>query len=184
MRNNVVVTWYTWLFDGVGGAAAISVATWGLGRITRSYRNRTRAPLSPRATTLPNTPVSPTDGRASQESQSPAPPTATSPGPSSGTHLVDLLLDIPGMSDPDFRRTLYEGIPATVVHQVRMSAQARIELIDLIDTFGQYPQLDPWQALLDRLRVLLPEQATVRRLADKLAAEGLLRNPGQSAGRS
>jgi hypothetical protein len=90
--------------------------------------------------------------------------------------LVDALLDIPGMNDPTFRRTVYQRIPAAVAQQLHTDRPARIELISLIDTFGQYPHLDPWGALLERLNELLPAHPAVSSLAAELAGLGLVGN--------
>ena len=79
------------------------------------------------------------------------------------------------MSDPAFRQLLYSHLPKPVIHQLRIDKPARIELIGLIDTFSRYPQLRPWQSLLDRMAELLPSQPAVEQLGTELARLGLAR---------
>jgi hypothetical protein len=161
--------WYEWVFDGVGGGAVVSLAGWLFSRVTRK-------PIA----TAPGTSTAALPG---PPSPSPAPvpqgPAAGPPvtAPPATSQLVDLLLAIPGMNDPDFRRDAYGQVPQPVVEQIRMSNQSRIELLNLIATFEDYPHLAPWQALLDALRDRLPAHPAVRALATALAARGLTAAP-------
>jgi hypothetical protein len=102
------------------------------------------------------------------------PPPPNHGADSSPGSLVDTLLDIPGMNDPGFRQQMYQGVPSAVVHQLRLDGPVRVELVGMVDTFGQYGHLRPWEALLSRLRELVPEHRAVHRLAVQLAELGLV----------
>jgi hypothetical protein len=170
--------WYAWVFDGVGGAAVLSAASWLLSRMKRK-------PPAAAAPMVPQAP--PAQAHPAQVPQQ-APPTQATPTAPSATALlvtatpgvkplIELLLAVPGMNDPDFRRSAYEKVPQPVVEQIRMNSAARIELLNMIDAFDDYPHLAPWRALLDALLVRLPAHPAVGELASGLAARGLLNAP-------
>lgn len=161
--------WYTWVFSGVGAAAVVPFIGWVLARLHRPQASTampagsrgTPASLAPAAAALPAT----------------ATPSATTPvdrGNTGQPSLIEFLVAIPEMQDPGFRRLAYTPLPASVAQQLQMGGPARIELLSLIDTFGHYPQLRPWQALQDRMRELLPDNPAVERLAAELARLGLI----------
>lgn len=177
MRNNGGVAWYTWVFSGVGAAVAAPLAAWLLTRVRRKPVVRGDE-TKDRQLTGP-TPASPPETTSDQQKH-PAVAVRPAAGVSgvqpSTSGLIDALIAIPGMNDPGFRHTIYERLPTAVVQQLQMDRRARIELISLIDTFGQYPHLRPWQALLDRVSELLPAHPAVGHLADELTDLGLVDN--------
>jgi pimeloyl-ACP methyl ester carboxylesterase len=106
----------------------------------------------------------------------PAPPRRISvdailDGAGGGTgRLVAALLDVPGMTDTDFRRRAYEGLPRPVRNQLAGDARAAVELVGLVDVCERFRHLNPWLGLLQRLNQMLSEDPAVRRLADELLA--------------
>jgi hypothetical protein len=121
-------------------------------------------PTLPSAQTQPSSPAS---GSAAKPCAADVPPTS----------LVDSILAIREMNDPEFRQRVYDRVPAPVVQQLRRDTRARIELIGLIDTFGDYAHLHPWEAMLTRLYNLLPENPAVRQLGAELAKLGIIDPP-------
>jgi hypothetical protein len=166
--------WYTWAFSGVGAVVVIPLLGW-LAKLLKSKPGNAAQvrPDDPGngqggdKLTAPEQPAAPSGATQA------APATATQAPPSAG--LVDSLLAVPGMSDPAFRHTIYDHIPPIVVQQINMDKRARMELISLVDTFDQYPHLEPWQALLDRIRELLPAHPAVGRLEADLVQRGLIK---------
>lgn len=185
VRDNRDMYWYTWVFSGVGAAIAVPVVGWILARFPR--KPPASAVAGPQgdaalssASATPS--VSNTTAGTSLPPVAATPVMTAAPGTSSPdgpppAALVDFLLAIPEMSDPAFRQLLYSHLPKPVAQQLRMDKPARIELIGLIDTFSRYPQLRPWQSLLERMAVLLPMQSAVEQLATELARLGLVGNP-------
>lgn len=179
MSHNDSVPWYTWVFSGVGAAIVAPMIGWLVRRVPRkSHPDREGddvghsadgSPLADPTRSLGHddrvghgTAVAVPDGSASEQ---PAPDSA---------RLVDALLVIPGMRDPDFRRSVYGHLPTVVSDQLQMDKRARIELINLIDTFGQYQHIKPWSAMLRRLDEMLPEHPAVQNLANCLTELKLL----------
>jgi hypothetical protein len=95
-------------------------------------------------------------------------------GPSRTGTLVDTLLEVPGMTEPDFRRRAYAGLPRPVQTQLERDARAQIELLSLIDVCSRFGHLNPWRDLLARLNELLPEDPAVHRLAVALVQRGFV----------
>ena len=167
MRDNETMPWYTWVFSGVGAAIIVPLIGWVRGRVKGApVTSEARVPSDPSAGNRPGRLVG-----AQPDVYDAAPAGSRTP-----ISLVDTLLAIPGMNDPVFRQTIYEHVPDVVVQQLQMDRRARIELIGLIDTFGQYRHLEPWQALLGRLCDLLPAHPAVQQLAASLADLGLIDN--------
>jgi Effector-associated domain 2 len=176
--DNDDVAWYTWVFSGVGAAIAGPLVAW----LVTAMKQRSAIQQREIAGESPDTPK-PGDsivaaGNQKVHSTIAVQPEVTVPRTKSSPagRLVDALLDIPGMDDPTFRRTVYQRIPPAVTQQLHLDRPARIELISLIDTFSQYPQLEPWPALLERLNELLPAHPAVSRLSAELADLGLIGN--------
>ena len=88
--------------------------------------------------------------------------------------LVTALLDIPGITEVDFRRRAYDGLPAPVRHQLDRDPRASVELVSLVDVCARFRHLNPWLGLLHRLNQLTAEDPAVRRLAGELLARGLV----------
>jgi hypothetical protein len=167
--------WYVWVFDGIGAAIVVPLIGWV---ITRFQRNRLA--LSSDAVSQSNaqqaTVSSPAPPSTSRPHHPPdAPHRSPVPDQPSPTDLVDLLLAVPGMTDPSFRQRLYEHLPRDVAQQLHLDSRAaRPELIGLIDTFAEYPHLSPWRSLLGRLEQLLPAHPGVQLLSAELARHGLV----------
>lgn len=156
--------WYVWAFDGIGAAIVVPLAGWLITRFRRK-----RLPLSADAASQSNAQQTAVSSPAPPSTSRPShPPGATAP--TAPTDLVDLLLAIPGMTDPAFRQRLYEHLPREVAQQLHLDSRAaRPELIGLIDTFAEYPHLFPWRSLLGRLEQILPAHQGVQLLAAELA---------------
>ena len=169
LPENKDMPWYTWIFDGVGAAVFVPVATWAITRLHRS-RAGSAGPVAPAPPVVPAvSPVTQVTGQA-------VPVLAATRGQGQG--LIDYLLAIQEMQEPGFRRLVYASLPPAVAQQLEIGNRARIELISLIDTFGRYPHLQPWQALQGRMNELLPDNPSVKRLAAELARLGLIARPG------
>jgi pimeloyl-ACP methyl ester carboxylesterase len=89
-------------------------------------------------------------------------------GPGRNGTLVDALLEVPGMTEPDFRRRAYEGLPRPVLTQVERDSRAQVELVSLVEVCARLGHLNPWRGLLARLNELLPHDPAVHRLAATL----------------
>jgi Effector-associated domain 2 len=166
--------WYVWVFDGIGAAIVVPLIGWVITRFQQKRLALSAGDISQsnaqQATA--NSPAPPLTSGPGQPSDAPRrPPAPEQPSP---TDLVDLLLAIPGMTDPAFRQRLYEHLPRDVAQQLHLESRAaRLELISLIDTFAEYPHLSPWESLLGRLEQLLPAHQGVQLLAAELARRGL-----------
>jgi hypothetical protein len=167
--------WYAWVFDGVGAAIIAPLIGWVVTRFQRkrlalsadatSQSNAQQTTVNSPAPSLTSAP-----GRPPDAPRRPLPPEQPSPN-----DLVDLLLAVPGMTDPVFRQRLYEHLPRDVAQQLHLDSRAaRPELIGLIDTFAEYPHLSPWVSLLGRLEQLLPAHQGVQLLGAELARHGLV----------
>lgn len=89
--------------------------------------------------------------------------------------LVDLILKIPGMLDPQFRQELYNSLSVSVHSHVRRHPDSRVEILGLIQVFQRVPNLKPWPALVSSLTALLPpEQPDGTRLISRLYQLDLL----------
>jgi hypothetical protein len=169
------MTWYVWVFDGIGAAIAVPLIGWVITRFQRKRSPFSADDASQSKTQQPaiNSSAPPSTSGPSHPPDAPRrPPVQVQPSP---TGLVDLLLSIPGMTDPAFRQRLYEHLPPDVAQQLHLDSRAaRLELIGLIDSFAEYPHLSPWRALLIRLQQLLPAHQGVQLLAAELARQGLV----------
>lgn len=87
--------------------------------------------------------------------------------------LAGLLGAIPEMAEPSFRERVYLSVPQDVMQQVDRSDRTRLDLMSLAKTFQTYEHLHPWQALLDQLQELLPNNPHVANLAARLRELGL-----------
>jgi Effector-associated domain 2 len=171
--------WYAWVFDGIGAAVAVPLMGWIITKFTRKRAALTAAAAGQAQPTEASSPVPPPTSEAQLPLDAaprlPVPGPPRPAGPDAPAGLVDLLLALPGMTDPAFRQRLYERLPRDVAQQLHLDSRAaRPELIGLIDTFDQYPHLSPWRSLLDRLEQLLPAHQGVRLLAAELTRRGLV----------
>ncbi|QLQ35801.1 effector-associated domain 2-containing protein [Micromonospora robiginosa] len=98
------------------------------------------------------------------------PPAAPIPHPRADGELVDLLLAVPGMTDPAFRAQAYARLPLRVREQLTRPGPARLELLAALDTLRAYRHLAPGRALADALALLAPEHPVVAELRPRLVA--------------
>lgn len=91
---------------------------------------------------------------------------------SRSAQVVDALLAVPGMTDPEFRRRLYAHLPTLVRDQLSHHDTPRIELVGVAATLTDYQHLAAWEALIAGLCELVPDQPAVADLIDILAAQG------------
>ncbi|MFI5833679.1 esterase/lipase family protein [Micromonospora sp. NPDC051300] len=84
--------------------------------------------------------------------------------------LVDLLLAVPGMTDPAFRAQAYARLPLRVREQLTRPGPVRLELLATLDTLRAYRHLAPGRALADALALLAPEHPVVVELRPRLVA--------------
>jgi hypothetical protein len=168
--------WYTWVFSGVGAAIAAPVVAWIVSLTNRKPTAQIDAEDRKQLVAHPvEAPERQPDAPARMAKVANVTQVLSGqPASSADERLLDFLLAIPGMDDPEFRHLAYRGVPAPVVEQLQIDKRARIELIGLIDTFRQYPHLSPWRKLLNRLNVLLPQHVAVRKLAELLTQLGLI----------
>jgi hypothetical protein len=169
--------WYAWAFDGIGAVIAAPLIGWVTARFLRK-RSAPTTEVSSQSDAQAVTGNSPapslTSGPSHPPDTAPRLLVPEQPGPPA-PDLADLLLAIPGMTDPAFRQRLYERLPRDVAQQLHLDSRAaRIELVGLIDTFSEYPHLSPWRSLLSRLEQLLPAHPSVQFLAAELARNGLV----------
>ncbi|WP_091057393.1 esterase/lipase family protein [Micromonospora humi] len=99
-------------------------------------------------------------------------PRAGGDAPSLGAdaELVDLLLAVPGMTDPAFRAQAYARLPMRVREQLTRPGPARLELLAALDTLRDHRHLAPGRALADALAALVPEHPVVVELRTRLVA--------------
>jgi pimeloyl-ACP methyl ester carboxylesterase len=91
------------------------------------------------------------------------------------TGLIELVLNIPGMLDPQFRQELYNSLPVPVLSHVRRHPDPKVEILGLIQTFQRIPNLKPWQSFVSGLTALLPpEQPEGKLLTSRLRQLGVL----------
>ena len=101
----------------------------------------------------------------------PRPRTATAASsPLNDSELVDLLLEVPGMTDPAFRAQAYARLPLRVREQLSRPGPARLELLAALGTLRDYRHLAPGRALADALAALVPEHPVVDELRERLVA--------------
>jgi pimeloyl-ACP methyl ester carboxylesterase len=140
-------------------------------------------PDQPPPPTAPDQPPQPAPDQPPPTAPDQPPPSPDRPPPDGPLSIedraviVDKLLAVPRMSEPVFRQRVYDDLPAVIVHQLARDTSARLELFGLLRTFGDFPHLHPWRALVDALRALLPHSPAVAELAATLAGYGLLTPP-------
>ncbi|MEU9513234.1 hypothetical protein [Micromonospora sp. NPDC048169] len=101
----------------------------------------------------------------------PAPRTATgSPSSLNDGELVDLLLEVPGMTDPAFRAQAYARLPPRVREQLSRPGPVRLELLAALDTLRDYRHLAAGRAFADALAALVPEHPVVAEVRERLVA--------------
>lgn len=165
------MSWYLWAFDGIGAAIVVPLIGWAITRFQqkRLARSADATSKSNAHATVINSPAPPLTPGPSHSADAARPVPLTAPPSAAPADLMDLLLAIPGMTDPGFRQRLYERLPREVTQQLHLESRAaRPELLGLIDTFAEYPHLSPWPSLLDRLEQLLPAHQSVQLLAAEL----------------
>jgi hypothetical protein len=83
----------------------------------------------------------------------------TSGGPRTSGELAKFLLNqIPKMGELSFRELAYSEVPPAVMQQVVRNGSPMLELVSLADTFDTYAHLNPWQALLNQLEIMVGEE--------------------------
>lgn len=88
--------------------------------------------------------------------------------------LVDGLLRVQGMTDPQFRSQLYDLLPDVIVNSLPRTGNPRLELFALVRSFDRFGHLGPWRELARALAALAPEQQPVLELNASLVRFGLL----------
>jgi hypothetical protein len=82
--------------------------------------------------------------------------------------IVNALLNVPGMKDPDFRGRLYEDLPSAVVEQIQRDRAARLEVFGLVRVLDEYRSLNTWSILVHVLGALVSQHPSVEVLAELL----------------
>ncbi|GAA3249461.1 hypothetical protein GCM10010532_095640 [Dactylosporangium siamense] len=110
-------------------------------------------------------PAQPGPGRS--ESRKPADDTSA-PGlrpalsPADKAQVVNAILAVPGMLDPQFRSLVYGELPPALrQQQAGWGNAARPEIFGLLRLFEDHTSLDPWARFVGALEALRPDDPTV-----------------------